>query len=83
MKIATTSVTVLAAFGFVAGASLAASACDFHANVTAAATPPAATVDQAAVPATAVDPFVLAKFEKAAIVPVAPKEEPAVETDAE
>jgi len=79
MKLATTSVTALAAFGILAGASLSASACPFHKNhVTAAATPPA-TQEQVVVPATAIDPVVLADA-KAAIVPAAPKEEPLEES---
>jgi hypothetical protein len=80
MKLMTTSVTALAAFGILAGASLSAAACDFHKNhVTAAVTPPA-TQEEVMVPATAVDPVLLADAAKAAIVPVAPKEEPLEET---
>jgi hypothetical protein len=75
MKLMTTSVTALAAFGILAAASLSAAACPAHKNhVTAAATPPV-TQEDVAVPATTVDPFVLAEA-KAAIIPAAPKEEP-------
>jgi hypothetical protein len=75
MKLMTTSVTALAAFGILAGASLSAAACPAHKNhVTAAVTPPATQEDVAA-PATTVDPVLLAEA-RAAIVPVAPKEEP-------
>ncbi|HET7715956.1 MAG TPA: hypothetical protein VFK86_10045 [Bauldia sp.] len=75
MKLMTTSVTAFAAFGILAGASLSALACDFHkSHVTAAATPPA-TQDQVAVPATAVDPVVLADA-KAKLLPAPPKEDP-------
>ena len=60
MKLMTTSVTALAAFGILAGASLSAAACDFHKNhVTAAVTPPATQEDVAA-PASTVDPMLLA-----------------------
>jgi hypothetical protein len=80
MKLMTTSVTALAAFGMIAGASLSAAACEFHkSHVTAAVTPPAAP-DDVAVPATTVDPMLLADAAKSAIVPVAPKEEPLEET---
>ena len=80
MKLMTTSVTALAACGILAGASLSAAACDFHKNhVTAAATSPASQEDVAA-PASTVDPMLLADATKAAIVPVAPKEEPLEET---
>lgn len=80
MKLMTTSMTALAAFDIVAGASLSASACEFHkSHVTAAVTPPAAQ-EEAVVPATTVDPVLLADAAKAAIVPVAPKEEPLEET---
>ena len=82
MKLMTTSVTVLAAFGMLAGAGLSAAACEFHKNhVTAAVAPPAVEEDVAA-SATTVDPVLLAEA-RAAIVPVAPKEEPieASETD--
>lgn len=83
MKLMTTSVTALAAFGILAGASLSAGACEFHKNhVTAAATPPAAQ-EEVAAPATAVDPVLLADAANAAIVPVAPKEEPADATAAD
>lgn len=72
MKLMTTSVT---AFGILAGASLSAAACPAHKNhVTAAVTPPATQEDVAA-PATIVDPVLFAEA-RAAIVPVAPKEEP-------
>lgn len=74
MKLMTTSVTALAAFGILAGASLSAVACPAHKNhVTAAVTPPAAQED-VAVPATTVDPVMLAEA-GVAIVPAAPKEE--------
>jgi hypothetical protein len=78
MKLMTASVTALAAFGILAGASLSASACPAHKNhVTAAVTPPV-TQDIAA-PASAVDPVLIAEA-KAAIVPVAPREESLEET---
>ena len=78
MKLMTTSVTTLAAFGILAAASMTASACPFQKNnVTAAATPPATQEDIAA-PATSVDPVLLADA-RAALVPVAPREEPATE----
>jgi hypothetical protein len=80
MKLMTTSVTALDAFGILAGASLSATACDFHkSHVTAAVTPPA-TQEDVAVPASTVDPTLLADAAKAMIVPVAPKEEPLEET---
>ncbi len=79
MKLMTTSVTALAAFGILAGASLSAAACPAHKNhVTAAVTPPT-TQEDVAVPATIVDPVLVAEA-RAAIVPVAPKEEPLEET---
>ena len=79
MKIMTTSLTTLAAFGIIAGASVAASACDFHKNhVTAAASP--ATQEDVAAPASAIDPVRLADAQ-AVLVPVAPREEPATETE--
>jgi len=82
MKLMTTSVTALAAFGILAGASLSAAACPAHKNhVTAAVTPPA-TQEDVAVPATTVDPFMLAEA-GVAIVPVAPKEEALEETAAD
>ena len=82
MKLMTTSVTALAALGILAGASLSAAACEFHKNhVTAAVTPPA-TQEEVAVPATAIDPVLLADAE-VALVPVAPKEEPLEETAAD
>jgi hypothetical protein len=78
MNLMTTSMTALAAFGILAGASLAASACPAHKNhVTAAVTPP--VTEDVAAPASAVDPVLIAEA-KAAIVPVAPKEEPLEET---
>ena len=50
MKLMTTSVTALAVFGILAGASLSAAACEFHkSHVTAAVTPPA-TQEEVAVP---------------------------------
>jgi hypothetical protein len=80
MKLMTTSVTALAAFGILAAASLSATACDFHkSHVTAAVTPPA-TQEDVAVPASTVDPTLLADAAKAMIVPVPPKEEPLEET---
>lgn len=71
MKVATASVAVLAVV-FSVGA---ASACEWmKSNVTASvATPPASA--ETAAPATAIDPVLLAQLEKAAILPVAPKEE--------
>lgn len=79
MKLTTTSVTALAAFGILAVASLSATACPAHKNhVTAAVTPPP-TQEDVAVPATTVDPVMLAEA-GVAIVPVAPKEEPIEET---
>jgi hypothetical protein len=75
MKLMTTSVTMLAAFGMFAGAGLSAAACPAHKNhVTAEAASPATQEDVAA-PATIVDPVLLAEA-RAAIVPIAPKEEP-------
>jgi len=75
MKVVSTSVTALAAISFVAGASIAASACEWHAtHVTAAATPPPVE-EQTAAPATKVDPVVVAELGKAAILPQPPKEE--------
>jgi hypothetical protein len=83
MKLMTTSVTVLAAFGLLAGASLTASACDFHkSHVTASAAPPAVE-ETATVPATSVDPVLVAQAAKAVILPAAPKEEPLEETAAD
>jgi hypothetical protein len=82
MKLMTTSVTALAAVGILAGASLSATACDFHkGHVTAAVTPPA-TQEEVVVPATTIDPVLLANAE-VALVPVAPKEEPLEETAAD
>jgi len=82
MKLMTTSVTTLAAVGILAGASLSATACEFHkGQVNAAATPPA-TQEKVAVRATTIDPVLLANAE-AALVPVAPKEEPLEETAAD
>jgi len=81
MNLMSTSLTTLAAFGILAGAGVAASACDYHKNhVSAAATPPAATQEDAAAPATAIDPVRLADAQ-AVLVPVAPREEPVAETD--
>jgi hypothetical protein len=82
MKLMTTSVTALAAFGMLAGAGASATACEFHkSHVTAAVAPPVTQEDVAA-PATTVDPVLLAEA-RAAMVPVAPKEESieATETD--
>jgi len=80
MKLMSTSLTTLAAFGIVAGASVAASACDFHkSHVSAAVTPPATQEDVAA-PASTLDPVRLADAQ-AVLVPVAPREEPVAETD--
>ncbi len=82
MKLMTTSVTALATVGILAGASLSAAACDFHkGHVTAAVSPPA-TQEEVAVPATIIDPVLLAEA-KVAIVPVAPKEEPLEEMTAD
>ena len=82
MKLMTTSVTALATFGILAGASLSAAACEFHkSHVTAAVTPPA-TQEEVAVPATTIDPVLLADAE-VALVPVAPKEESLEETAAD
>ena len=80
MKMMSTSLTMLAAFGVLAGASVAASACEFKkSNVTAVATPPATQEDVAA-PASSIDPVLLADA-RAVLVPVAPREEPATETE--
>ncbi len=74
MKFMTTSVTAFAALAVLAGASLSAGACEFgKKNVTAAVTPPAGQEDVVA-PATAVSPVLLADA-RAALVPVAPREE--------
>ncbi len=81
MRIVSTSVTALAAIGFIAGAPIAASACEWHAmNVTAAATP-APTKEDVAAPATNVDRVKLAELGKAAIVPQKPEQ--VLETEAE
>ncbi len=75
MKFMTTSQTTFAAFGILAGASVAASACPFQKNnVTAAAPPPATQEEVVVAPATTVDPVLLADA-RAALVPVAPREE--------
>ncbi len=80
MKLMSTSLTTLAAFGIVAGAGVAASACDFHkSHVSAAVTPPATQEDVAA-PASTLDPVRLADAQ-AVLVPVAPREEAVAETD--
>ena len=71
MKLMTTSVTALAAFGILAGAGLSASACEFGKGVTAAVTPPAVSEDVTA-SAPTVDPMLLADASKAMLVPVAP-----------
>jgi hypothetical protein len=79
MKLMTTSVTAFAALGILAGASLSASACEYgKKNVTAAVTPPA-TQENVAAPATTVSPMLLADAQ-AALVPVAPREEPLAES---
>ena len=82
MKLMTTSVTALAALGILTGASLSAAACEFHKNRVTAAVTPQATQEEVAVPATAIDPVLLADAE-VALVPVAPKEEPLEETAAD
>ena len=74
MKFMTTSLTTFAAFGILAGASFAASACPFQKNSVTAAAPPPATQEEVVAPATTVDPVLLADA-RAALVPVAPREE--------
>ena len=82
MKLMTTSVTAFAAIGILAGVSLSASACVLHkGHVTAAVSPPA-QLEEVAVPATTIDPVLLADAE-VVLVPVAPKEEPLEETAAD
>lgn len=80
MKLMTTSLTTLAAFGIVAVASVAASACDFHKSHVTAAAPAPASDDGATAPASAIDPIRLADAQ-AVLVPVAPREEPVAETE--
>jgi hypothetical protein len=79
MKFMTTSLTTLAAVGILAAASTVASACPFQKNNVTAAAPPPATQEDVAAPATIVDPVLLADA-RAALVPVAPREQPVAET---
>ena len=69
MKIVSTSVSVLAAIGFVVSASAAASACEWMKS--AAATP---VPGELAAPATSVDPVQIAELGSVAIVPRPPEE---------
>ncbi|MCB1495605.1 MAG: hypothetical protein KDJ86_07465 [Bauldia sp.] len=72
MKLVSTSVTALAAIGIVAGASVAASACEWHkSHVTASAAP---VEQEATLPASTVDPVVMAELGDEAIVPRKPEE---------
>jgi hypothetical protein len=81
MKIVSTSVTALAAIGILAGASVAASACEWHkSHVTTAATP-APVEQEIAAPATQIDPVLLADLRTVAIVPRPPEE--ILETEAD
>lgn len=77
MKALAASMASLAAVGLIAGAGGAAFACDF--GVTAQASP---VTGQVARPATKIDPVHLAQLEKAAILPIAPREERVEETEA-
>jgi len=72
MKLVSTSVTAVAAIGILAGVGVAASACEWHkTHVTASAAP----VEQEAVlPASTVDPVVIAELSDKAIVPRKPEE---------
>ncbi len=74
MKIVSASVTAFAAIGFVAGASVAASACEWHKNDVTAAVTPAPVEQEVAAPATAIDPVLLAELGDEAIVPRKPEE---------
>ena len=74
MKIVSTSVTALAAIGIVAGAGLAASACEWHESHVTAAVTPAPAEEEVAAPATAIDPVLLAELGDEALVPRKPEE---------
>jgi hypothetical protein len=82
MKVVTTSIAAIAAVGLVFGVGASALACDFHAQQVTAAVAPTPSTDNASVPATAVDPVHLARLEKAAILPAAPKEEEVEDVEA-
>ena len=69
-----TSVTVLAAVAIVGVGSAVASACEWNQNHTAAAAPKPPTEYLVVAPATTVDPLLLAKLEKTALLPTAPVE---------
>ena len=56
-----TSATALLALGLIAGASTAASACEWQKQVMAKAPAPEKTTEQASSPATSFDPMVLAR----------------------
>jgi hypothetical protein len=79
MKFMTTSLTTLAAVGMFVAAGSVASACPFQKNNVTAAAPPPATQEDVAAPATTVDPVLLADA-RAALAPVAPREDSVAET---
>ncbi len=81
MKLMTTSLTAVAAFGILAVANVAANACPGHKNhVSAAVTAP--VTDDVVAPATVVDPVQVAEAAQAVLVPASPQGQlPAVDTD--
>lgn len=72
MTIVKTSIAALAAVGFVAGATSAATACEWAKTANSS---PAPAQEEMAAPATQIDPVVLAEVGKIAIVPRPPEEE--------
>ncbi|SDB05169.1 hypothetical protein [Bauldia litoralis] len=75
MKIVSTSVTALTAFGIIAGASVAASACEWHKSHVTAAARPAPVKEEVAAPATTIDPMQIADMGGEALVPRKPEVE--------
>ncbi|MCB1487092.1 MAG: hypothetical protein KDJ88_06500 [Bauldia sp.] len=74
MRLVSASITLAAAVGILAGAGVAASACEWHkTHVTASATP---VEQEATLPASSVDPVVIAELGDEAIVPRKPEEAP-------
>lgn len=74
MRLAVTSVTAFAVATFVLATAAGAEPCAWKKNqVSASVSAPAPA--EAATTSTAADPWLLAQLEKAAILPVAPKEE--------
>jgi hypothetical protein len=83
MKLVSTSVAAFAALGVVLGSSAGALACDWHKQQVTAQATPVPDAEELAAPATALDPVLLAEFDKVALLPILPKEEAAEEIAAE